>query len=194
MGSDDIIITIKSADQRRPKSKKSREMTAEQKLKREIRLQKREERLHRKNIRLEKQRIRRAKQRRERASRAITSTAADPISAVSGGIQHLATKIPHIAIITMVAALFERIKSQLFAPGGIFDTRLRIEVGRQLNAFRSRQLARELATGKRVIRVSTSGGITGGEGLVGGNLYELAEGRQIQVDTAAQFAAGGDPR
>lgn len=163
-------------------------MTEEQKKARQERLEKRKRDIAAKKK--EREERKKAKGRQKAVATGIGS-AGSPASAISGLVGNIAGIIPHAALITLSISVFKQIRDQLFAPGGPFDTRLRIEVEKQLNGARARQVARELAVGKRFLFVSASPGIAGREGFIGGNFYELAQGRQIEIDLATQYAAKG---
>ena len=74
------------------------------------------------------------------------------------------------------------IKDVLFAPGGPYDRRLRIEIDKQINLFAKRQELADRVLGKSIVRATSAGGLRGRVGSVGGSLEDRRAGRQRDID------------
>ena len=119
--------------------------------------------------------------------------AKNPAGALTGAATSLITKIFGPAAIAFIAyEVFDfLIKNVLFAPGGIFDRRLNIKVEDQIITHAKRQELADRQLGKSVVRATSTGGLRGRVGSVGGTLENLKLGRTGDIDFERDRASRG---
>ena len=144
----------------------------------------------------ERERTKRARDRQGRISAgagAFTGLATNPAGFAAGQAAGLLTRFFGPAAIAFIALEVAKVlvKDILFAPGGAFDRRLRIEIEKQINTFARRQELADRNLGKSIVRATSAGGLRGRIGSVGGNLEDLKAGRQRDIDFGRDLASLG---
>lgn len=91
-----------------------------------------------------------------------------------------------LGIAALVVIFFELIKFiifQLMEPGRLLDTRFKKLIDKQILVFTDRKEQAELRQGFKEVRITTIGGLRGGEGQVGGNFFTPNRISQTYLDS-----------